>query len=210
MKTTLYLARHGETDYNRAPTMQPRRNDARLNRVGRAQASALANRLSETPLDAIYTSSLIRARETALAVAAFHPEASFEEMDDLQEMSWGIHDGTAPGADIEEAYARWRTGDYDHAVEEGESILDVQVRALRAIERIVQREEGNAVLVVTHGRFLRVLLASILEEYGLGRMEDIAHANTGLYHLEFDGRRFEALRLNCTIHLTDASNVSVN
>src|SRR5690606_28201169 len=87
MKTTLYLVRHGETDYNRASIMQGRRVDARLNAVGRAQAAALARRFARAPLDAIYTSTLARARETALAVAAVQPEATFVELSDLEEMS---------------------------------------------------------------------------------------------------------------------------
>ncbi len=81
---------------------------------------------------------------------------------------------------------------------------------MRALDHIVRNEKGNTVLVVTHGRFLRILLASVLDEYGLSRMEEIHHANTGLNHLEFDGRRFVARRLNCTIHLDDGPHVSVN
>ena len=210
MTTTLYLVRHGETDYNRAAIMQGRRVNSTLNATGRMQAEALAHRLAALPLDAIYTSTLLRARQTARAVAEVQPHVRMVELTDLEEMSWGIHDGSAPGQGIAEAYGRWRTGDYAHAVEEGESILDVQVRAIRAIETILAQEEGRTVLVVTHGRFLRVLLATLLEEYGLARMDDLHHANTGVNQLIFDGNRFKALRLNCTLHLDAPRTATLN
>ena len=210
MTTTLYLVRHGETDYNRASIMQGRRIDSSLNASGRRQAEALARRMSGVSLDAIYTSTLARARETALAVARLHPHIPVHQLSDLEEMSWGILDGSRPGVGIEEAYARWRGGDYAHAVEEGESILDVQTRALRAIRGIVDDEAGNTILVVTHGRFLRVLLASLLEGYGLARMDDIRHANTSVNHLVFDGRSFRARLLNCTLHLQEPTPISLN
>lgn len=210
MTTTLYLVRHGETDFNRALIMQGRRIDSSLNAEGRRQAEALARRMASVPLDAIYTSTLLRAQQTAQAVATAHPRARLYRLSELEEMSWGVYDGAHPGPGIEEAYGRWRQGDYGHAVEEGESILDVQARALSAMRRILSAEAGNTVLIVTHGRFLRVLLATLLDEYGLERMEEIRHSNTSVNHLVFDGRRFEARLLNCTTHLHEGSTLSVN
>lgn len=210
MTTTLYLVRHGETDYNRASIMQGRRVNSCLNDEGRRQAAALARRFASIPVDAIYTSTLKRARETAQTVAEVHPEARLVALEDLEEMSWGIFDGVRPGSDIEDAYHRWRSGDYAYAVERGESILDVQTRALRALGQILDAEEGKRVLVVTHGRFLRILLSSVLDGYGLNRMEEIHHTNTGLNLLEFDGRTFRAQLLNCTAHLENSALISLN
>src|SRR5687768_16876002 len=69
--TTLLLARHGETDWNRELRIQGS-SDIALNDLGRDQARALAEELAELALDAIYSSDLRRARETAEAVAAQH------------------------------------------------------------------------------------------------------------------------------------------
>ena len=64
-------------------------------------------------------------------------------------------------------------------------------------------------LVVTHGRLLRVLLSTILEDYGLARMQDIAHANTGVNVLRYSGGQFRAEQLNCTAHLIDEEKMMV-
>ncbi|SHK16207.1 histidine phosphatase family protein [Rhodothermus profundi] len=203
--TTLYFVRHGETDYNRHGIVQGRGVDAPLNEHGQRQAEALARRFAEVALDAIYTSPLQRARATAEAVRQYHPDLPFYQMADLEEMDWGDLEGKpcAPpyDAQIRRIYERWQAGDYAYPVPGGESVLDVQRRALRALQTILARHEGEAVLVVTHGRFLRILLASILPEYGLARMEALPHTNTAVNHLVCENGRFRALRLNCTAHL---------
>ncbi len=207
--TTLYLVRHGETDYNRHNIVQGRGVDAPLNEQGQRQAKALARRFASVPLEAIYTSPLQRAVATAEVVRLYHPEVPLYRMADLEEMDWGHLEGKpyAPpyDAQIRAVYERWRAGAYDYPVPGGESILDVQRRALRALETILTQHEGETVLVVTHGRFLRVLLASVLPEYGLARMEALPHTNTAVNHLIYDQGRFRALRLNCTAHLEEAA-----
>lgn len=181
--------------------MQGRKIDSTLNETGRAQAEALASRVRSVAFDAIYTSTLRRARETAAIVARDHPATPVRALEDLEEMSWGVYEGRRPDEGVYRAYDLWSVGDFDHAVPGGESILDVQRRALRAIDAILRAQEGGTVLVVTHGRFLRVLLATLLEEFGLERMNEIEHTNTGFNHLAHVGGRFEAMLLNCTAHL---------
>ena len=69
--TTLLLARHGETDWNRELRIQGS-SDIELNELGRRQARFLAQELTDVDLDAIYSSDLSRAHATAAAVAATH------------------------------------------------------------------------------------------------------------------------------------------
>ncbi|NUT56025.1 MAG: histidine phosphatase family protein, partial [Thermoleophilia bacterium] len=69
--TTLLLARHGETDWNRELRIQGS-SDIELNELGRRQAQSLAQELTDVDLDAIYASDLSRAHATARAVAATH------------------------------------------------------------------------------------------------------------------------------------------
>jgi probable phosphoglycerate mutase len=59
--------------------------------------------------------------------------------------------------------------------------------------------------VVTHGRYLRVLLASVLDGYGLEQMHELGHANTCVNRLVHAGDSFRAELLNCTAHLDDAA-----
>lgn len=208
--TTLYFARHGETDYNRDDVMQGRGVDLSLNATGRAQAAALADRLADVPFDVVFTSPLRRATETAAVLAAPHAPIDVHELPDLEEMSWGVYEGTGPSPERRRALrslkTAWRDGDaFDTPIEGGESILEVQARALRAVRRILEDAAGRTALVVTHGRYLRVLLASILPGYGLHRMHEMHHSNTGLYRVVSAGGAFRADVRNSTTHLDDAS-----
>lgn len=206
MTTTLYFVRHGETDYNRRRIVQGRRINSRLNATGQEQARRLAERFASVPLTAIYASAQTRAVETAQAVALYHPRLSIHTLADLEEMSWGTLEGAPASLHTRDTfsaiYAQWEAGDFEAQVPEGESIRDVQTRALRAYHRIVGAQQGGTVLVVAHGRLLRVLLASILPGYGLARMHDIHHANTSVNKITVIAEQeAEACLLNCTTHL---------
>ncbi len=207
--TTLYFVRHGETDYNRDDVMQGRGVDMPLNATGRAQAEALAGRLAGVPFDIVFTSPLRRATETTAVLAAPHAPIGVHTLPDLEEMSWGVYEGTGPSPERRRALrslkTAWRDGDgFDTPIEGGESILDVQARVLRAMRRIVEHAAGQTALVVTHGRYLRVLLASILHGHGLHRMHEMHHSNTGLYRVVSTDGVFRADVRNSTAHLGDA------
>jgi len=201
---TLYLVRHGETDYNRRGLMQGRRIDAPLNRLGMAQAQSLAGRFCDIPLDAVYVSPLRRARETAEPVLACHPDVRVRVDDDLAEMSWGELEGQSiddVGSVLRDFARSWREGVFDAKVGGGESILEVARRAGAVLARIMAAHPGETVLAVTHGRYLRVLLATALPEIGLRRMDEFGHANTGVYRLRSEGGVLRLDLRNCTEHL---------
>ncbi|MEX0822321.1 MAG: histidine phosphatase family protein [Rhodothermales bacterium] len=209
-ETTLYLVRHGETEYNRRRIMQGRRIDSSLNETGRRQARALARRFSGASLDAIYTSALSRSIETAEIVAVHHPDVPRYSLPGLDEMSWGVYEGEKPSDRLRQMldrmYAEWDRGNFEHRVEEGESIYDVQERSVAAVDHIVANQRGSTVLVVAHGRLLRVLLASILD-VGLERMNEFDHANTCVNVVTYRDRRYESSLLNCTAHLPRVDSV---
>lgn len=204
METTLYLVRHGETDPNRLGIVQGRGIDAALNETGRRQAESVAQRFEGTPIEAVYASTLRRAIETAEAVAARHALPVYSEPG-LDEMGWGIFEGVphtpTTARAFERMYERWGRGDFSFRIKGGESIVDVQERGKRAIEQIIARHPGDTVLIVTHGRLLRVVLASLVEGYGLERMQEIGHANTCVYRLTHRQGLFSMDLTNCTAHL---------
>jgi broad specificity phosphatase PhoE len=211
--TTFYLVRHGQTEYNRKRIVQGRGVNSDLNETGRRQAAALGERLREVPFTVAYTSPLRRAVQTTEAILQHHEGLPTFQMEDLEEMSWGRYEGSAATSDLLEAFdvlkAEWAEGRYDRPIDGGESILDVQRRALRAIEHMNERHQGETVLIVTHGRFLRVLLATLLEEYGLARMQDIKHANTAVNKVVLQAGCYEARLLNCTAHLDNLETIAV-
>ena len=206
--TTLYLVRHGETEHNRRNIIQGGGVDSELNAAGRAQAEALARRLRSVSFDALYASTLQRARQTADILARPHEPLTRTHLHDLSEMDWGVFEGEPPSEErdalMKALKSKWRDGAYDRAVEGGESIRDVQKRAQRAIRHILTREVGRTVLVVTHGRYLRVLLATILDDYGLKHMQELGHSNTCVNRVVVEEGRAWADLQNCTAHLSSA------
>ena len=204
--THLYLVRHGETDFNRQRIVQGRGVNSPLNEMGHAQAQALAERFLSEPVDAIYCSPLQRAIQTAQPVADAMGIKAIPTDPDLEELSWGVFEGQSQSEALAAAFAemkrRWSDGEYDFALENAESLRQVQTRGVAAIKRILAVEAGRRVLVVAHGRFLRILLATLLTEYGIPRMEELAQANTGVNYLVHHDDAFQAVQLNCTLHLS--------
>lgn len=202
---TLYLARHGQTEYNRRRLMQGRSIDAPLNETGEAQAGALSDRFEDVHLDAVYASPLKRARQTAEAVAG-KKDLDVQLIPELAEMAWGELEGR-PIDDLRDYLKRvggdWSEGLFDHRVGGGESILEVQERARSVVEQLqVRWADGGSVLAITHGRFLRVLLTTALIGYDLRDMDRFEHANAGVYRLDRETDGFRVVVHNDTAHLT--------
>ncbi len=167
--TTILLARHGETDWNRDRRVQGH-SDTTLNETGRAQARALAAALAAEPLDAVYSSDLSRARETAEIVAARH-ELPVSLDPQLRERSFGSWEGLT-GAEIDARFGDW-------SLHDGETDDHVRERVLAATHRIVARHPGEEVLVVSHGG----VLASLWHHASGARLE--RWANCAVYRLAF-------------------------
>ena len=144
--TTLLLARHGETDWNRELRIQGS-SDIELNELGRRQAQSLAQELTDVELDAIYASDLSRARETAAAVAAAHGlEVRLDPR--LRERSFGSWEGLT-----REDIAEFPPG----SRHDGESDEAVRERMLAAVAEIAAAHPGEQVLIVSHGGALNTL-----------------------------------------------------
>lgn len=206
LPTRVYLVRHGETEYNRNRIMQGRRVNAALNATGRKQAEALAERFESIPVDAVYASSLHRAVQTAGAIAGRQPRRRVVRcVPGFDEMSWGRFEGMGASHDLhsmlDDAHETWDNGDFSFRPDGGETILEVQERSLRAYREVVRRHPGETVVIVAHGRLLRVLIASLLDEYGLERMNDIEHLNTCVNEFVVEDDVSRAVRLNCVRHL---------
>ena len=161
MTTTILLARHGESDWNRSKRWQGW-TDRPLTELGRRQAAELAKRLEETDLDAVYSSDLRRARDTA-AIVAEHKGLTVETMRELREVDVGSWSGlTRADADEQhpEAYARWLQG--GEGWEDGETYDELGVRVVRGIRRIAAADPWQRVLVVAHGGTIRAIHAAAL------------------------------------------------
>jgi broad specificity phosphatase PhoE len=159
--TTILLARHGQSDWNHSQRWQGFA-DRPLTEVGRRQAVELAERLDGTELDAIYSSDLQRARETAEIVARTKG-LTVETTPDLREVDVGSWEGLSR-AEAEErfpdGYGRWLQG--GEGWDDGETYEQMSERVLSAIQRIAKAHAPDRVLAVAHGGSIRAVHAAAL------------------------------------------------
>jgi probable phosphoglycerate mutase len=152
--TTILLARHGETDWNKEGRWQGWA-DPPLNDTGRAQARGLAERLRATPFDAVYSSDLRRARETAEILAAPHAVPVVVDPG-LREIDVGSWSGLTR-AEIRERFP-------DGSRPDGETHEEHGTRVRAAVVAIARANEGRRILIVAHGGTVRSIHDLISDE----------------------------------------------
>jgi broad specificity phosphatase PhoE len=158
--TQLLIARHGETDWNRDRRFQGHA-DPPLNDAGREQARVLADELAGERIDLVYTSDLVRARETAEIVAA-RLGADVVARSELREIDVGEWEGlTWP--EIEERYPEGARTWHEHGYgwRSGETYDQLGERIIAALRRIAADHPAQRVLVVGHGGTVRATRAFI-------------------------------------------------
>jgi broad specificity phosphatase PhoE len=148
MATTLVLARHGETDWNREHRLQGWA-DPPLNELGREQARELAEALDGERFDAVYTSDLRRAAETARIVASRLGLGSVIEDVSLREVDLGSWSGRL-WAEVAEQERP-----------DGESREQHRERVVAGVRRLAAAHDGETLLIVSHGGSLRALEAFV-------------------------------------------------
>jgi probable phosphoglycerate mutase len=194
---SIVLIRHGETPLNAARVIQPA--DTPLSERGRAQAEAVARRLAaRAGPAAILSSDLLRAFETATAIAAA-TGLELRATDLLQERNFGALRGRAYD-DL--GFDPLATTD---APPGGESVADFEARMARAFDEIVALRAGlvGDLVVVTHGLVIRTLLARHAR-LAAGVALPASLANTSVTVLAAVAPH-EALLVNCIVHLEGAA-----
>lgn len=201
---TIYLIRHGETDYNRRGVVQGSGIDADLNEMGFAQARAFFESYQHIQFDKVYTSAL---RRTVQSVQGFIDLGiPFEQLVGLNEISWGSQEGKIPNYQDDAYYKdliwRWQNGQTDYPTENGESPEDVKNRQKEAIDYILSQESEKTILVAMHGRAIRILLAWLTDK-PLSEMDSFEHSNLCLYKLNYSyqTQSFEIEIANDITHL---------
>jgi broad specificity phosphatase PhoE len=158
--TQILIVRHGETDWNRDRRFQGHA-DPPLNDAGREQARALADELVGERIDFVYTSDLVRARETAEIVAA-RVGADVVVLSELREIDVGDWEGlTWP--EIEERHPEGARSWHEHGQgwTSGETYDELGERIIAALRRIAADHPDQSVLVVGHGGTVRATRAFI-------------------------------------------------
>lgn len=202
-KKTIYLIRHGQTDFNKRGIVQGSRVDSDLNDEGREQAQKFYNFYQAVRFDKIYTSKLKR---TTQSVQGFiDKNIPTEALLGLNEISWGDQDGKASNADMHEYYnftaKEWASGNLDLEIGGGESPNEVAQRQKEAIKTIFENTDSEkTILICMHGRAMRILLCTLLGK-SLTQMDTFAHSNLCLYKLIQTNNKFEIELSNDIRHL---------
>lgn len=196
--------RHGVTAWNRERRFQGQL-DTPLDEQGFEQARKTGRRLASWPLAAVYASDLLRARQTAEAIAAPHGlELRLEPR--LRERHYGRFEGYTY-AEIEridaDAYRRWRGREPDFALPGGgETLRALQRRVDAALCELARRHPGETIAVVTHGG---VLDCAFRIATGLALDAPRTHEllNASLNRIAWRGEAFALLEWADAAHLAD-------
>ncbi len=195
-QTLICLVRHGVTDWNYDGRAQGHV-DIPLSPEGHRQAEAAAERLAKEPWDAIYSSTLSRAYETALAIArkAGHNEVRQEA--GLIERDMGPAEGSSPS----ERAKRW-PGVAWLDVPGIESDEALGKRAVAALTEIARRHPGQRIMCVAHGALIHCFLRAIIPP-GATPLGGGHQRNTAITPVGFDGERFTQLAPSDHSHILE-------
>jgi broad specificity phosphatase PhoE len=199
--TSVYLIRHAETTWNAERRFQGTHNSP-LSERGQRQVGRLVDVLRTAPLVAVCSSPLVRAQETAQAVAAAHglPLALIDGLRELDMGEWEnrLLDDLAV-EDGERLQAWW---DAPHTVRPpgGESLVEMQERAVRAFWDLVGAHRGRAIALVAHGGVNKTILLALLGA-PLASYWRIRQSNACINLVEVDGQHPRVITLNDTAPL---------
>lgn len=185
--------------------------DVSLSEEGRQQAELLAERLRNLKPDQIYTSSLLRTKQTAGIL--FGAEREFSEREELNEISFGSMTGRADSDNLvcyPEYFAAKRKKEENLRLPGGECPTEVFDRAVKVVDEAVA-SGAETVVFVTHGGVIRALVAGLLG-LGAGKMLRIADSleHTSVTELCYskDSMCFSLERLNDCAHLEGRPELS--
>ncbi len=199
----IFLVRHGETEWNRIGRFQGI-SDIPLNKKGKAQAQALAQALKDEPIDVVYSSPLIRAKETAKTIRHFHPSSFYFEEDGFKEMDLGDFEGMeAPdwAKQYPEFRKRWQESPSSINLPGGESLKEVQIRAVRTFECILHNHDsGTTLLICSHNFVIHAILCHALG-ISLDNFRDIKQDTAALNLIHNHEERLVVEKVNEVSHL---------
>jgi len=161
----IILVRHGETAYNAIGRYQGHMQIS-LNDTGFAQATRVGERLRHHQFAAIYSSDLLRAVQTATAIAAHHHQP-VSELAGFREIDVGLWEHLTVAeisTQFPTDFAAYRAKPGRTIYTGGESYAQMQTRAMQALATIIQRhDEHDTICVVCHGGTIRAIVCAVLD-----------------------------------------------
>ena len=200
--TDIYLIRHGETVCNRENKFAGHY-DTELTDTGREQAERTGEFMKSIKLDAVYSSDLVRAYETAEFTAK--PQGiTVVKTDKLRELAVGIWEGVPYDfvvAAYPEQIKEWRECAVDIRFGGGETMRELNTRILSAVEELAEKSDGKNIAVVTHATPIRLVIGAakgipVENSSELGWV-----SNASVTHVKYDNGAFELITEGYDKHL---------
>jgi broad specificity phosphatase PhoE len=200
VRLELILVRHGETEWNVGEIFRGRI-DIDLNETGEKQAELLSEYLSGLKIEAVYSSPLKRALNTAQAIARHH-HVEVQIRDGLNDLDFGQWQGLSlreVSEKYKELYAEWANHPERVRLPGGQTLGQVKERAIKVVDEVTAKYEGAAVLV-SHRVVNKVLICALL---GLddSHFWNIRLDTCGLTTFSYENGRFVLTRHNDTSFL---------
>ncbi len=200
-KKTIYLIRHGQTNFNIQGIVQGSGVDADLNETGKKQALQFYQKYKNVTFNLVITSALKRTQQTAKHF--IEQGIEHQILPEFNEINWGALEGQKPTPANMETFKSilksWKNGNYDTTIAGGESPNSVQKRMQIGIQKL-SAMDVETILLVSHGRAMRILLCTMLN-IPLSQMDTFPHQNTTLYQLELQDGQFKLILQNDVSHL---------
>lgn len=195
--------RHGQTSWNQEGKYQGH-SDISLNERGIKQGNLVAKRLANEKISAIYSSDLLRAQQTAEAIAEYHG-LSVITKPEFREINFGIWEGLTY-QEIMEDWSEILTAMYSKPGEigppQGESFQVVKQRVTRSLQECIAEHQEQTIVLVSHGGTMRVLLCAALG-IGLDKMWSMRQDSSAINIIEYIDNRAVVSLVNDTWHVKD-------
>lgn len=159
---TIILVRHGENEWVKKNRLAGWLPGVHLNEKGHQQAQATAQRLAVLPVKAVYSSPVTRCLETAAYIADVH-QLAILQLEEMGEVRYGEWEGKKVKKLAKKP--EWQAVQFFPSrfrFPQGESLLEVQMRAVQALERISREHDKEVVVVVSHADVIKLVLAHYL------------------------------------------------
>jgi alpha-ribazole phosphatase len=201
------LVRHGQTDWNENGVFRGRI-DVGLNKNGIKQAELVGEALRQVALDAIYSSPLSRAMDTAAAIAMQHGlEVNIHKA--FNDMNFGDWQGlTRP--DVEKQYPDqfqiWLTAPQKARIPKGETLTQVRRRLLSGLASLHKLYSEDTVVIVSHGLTNKVLLCAMLGLYN-EHFWKVKQDNAAINVFKYTGQGSKVFLMNDTTHLRSIGEI---
>lgn len=204
----IYLTRHSKTVWNEEKRLQGRK-DSPLTIQGQDNALALKKHIQDMTFDYIYSSPILRAYHTAHLI--FEKQDIIQD-DRLMEMNFGDYEGCLISSlkDSKIYYQLWHQPELFTKIPNGESYDEVIARAESFLDDLKKHHEDDVIMVVTHGMFFIVLLATMLglEKKDFIQLNQKVVDGCSLTCVHFDGKQFTLDYYNDCSFLPHISNAS--